>query len=321
MRDNGTENVNEIMKETLSSLNIKHVTTSPYHPQNNAKVERFHRSLADILAKLADRENENWDLYLTQALAAVRFSICEITKFSLYYMLFERDVVLSVDNLLRPRRKYVGEDHYRLVIEQQHKIFVQTQRRIKRAQKRRNSIVNKSHQEVKFDVGDPVYYRKHFRHGKLDSWWKPYYRIVEQTGLVTFIIWDQLSGKVKRAHANDLKLVELRSWETSTIKNSGRPIRQSTLASLPLNQESVLEDSESELSPIKFAEIYHHSEENPCSLQQDLEEWDPEDTIPLAELKSHDERPPPREEDEENIPLCRIQSRLREKGKPKENTT
>ena len=173
--DNGTENVNEIMKETLSSLNIKHVTISPYHPQSNAKVERFHQSLADILAKLVEGENENWDLYLTQALVAVRFSICETTKFSPYYMLFGCDVVLSVDNLLRPQRKYVGEDHHRLVIEQQHKIFVQAQQRMKRFQKRRNSIINKSHQEVKLHVGDPVYYRKHFRQGKLDSRWKLYF--------------------------------------------------------------------------------------------------------------------------------------------------
>ena len=82
-------------------------------------MEHFHRSQADILAKLADEENENWDLYLTQALAAVRFSICETTKFSPYYMLFGGEVVLPVDNQLRPRKKYVGEDPHRLVIEQQ----------------------------------------------------------------------------------------------------------------------------------------------------------------------------------------------------------
>ena len=163
--------------------------------------------------------------------------------------------------------------------------------------------------------------QKHFSQDKLDSRWKPNYRIVEQTGPVTFIIWDQLSGKVKRAHASDLKLAELRSWETFIIENSGRPIRQTILAVPPLNQESDLEDSESELPSIKFAEIYHHSEENPCSPQQDLEEWDPEDTLPQAELKSRDGRPPPREEDEDNIPLSRIQSRLREKGEPKENIT
>ena len=49
--DNGTENVNKVMKETLAKLKIDHVLTSVYHPQSNAKVERFHRILHDILAK------------------------------------------------------------------------------------------------------------------------------------------------------------------------------------------------------------------------------------------------------------------------------
>ena len=43
--DNETENVNKIVKETLAKLKIDHVLTSVYHPQSNAKVERFHRTL------------------------------------------------------------------------------------------------------------------------------------------------------------------------------------------------------------------------------------------------------------------------------------
>ena len=121
--DNGAENVNEIMREIMASLNIKHITTSPYHPQSNTKVERFHRFLGDILSKLTESDRHNWDLYLTQALAAVGFSMCETTKFSPYYMLFWRDVVLPVDNFLKPRRKYMGEDHHCLIIEQQHKLL------------------------------------------------------------------------------------------------------------------------------------------------------------------------------------------------------
>ena len=57
--DNGTENVNRIVKETLDMLKINHVLTSIYHPQSNAKVERFHRTLYDILAKkVADNQEK-----------------------------------------------------------------------------------------------------------------------------------------------------------------------------------------------------------------------------------------------------------------------
>ena len=86
--DNGPENINRIMKEALESLNIEHVTTSPYQPQSNAKVERFHKTLADVLSKLVRDNEENRDLFLTQALAAVRFCENETLKFSPYNMIF-----------------------------------------------------------------------------------------------------------------------------------------------------------------------------------------------------------------------------------------
>lgn len=86
--DNRPENVNRIMAEVLASLNTMHITTSPYHLKG--KVERFHRTQAEVLAKLARENTENWELYLTQASADVRFMINETSKFSSYYMLDER---------------------------------------------------------------------------------------------------------------------------------------------------------------------------------------------------------------------------------------
>ena len=49
--DNGTENVNKVMKKTLAKLKTDHVLSSVYHLQSNAKVERFHRTLHDVLTK------------------------------------------------------------------------------------------------------------------------------------------------------------------------------------------------------------------------------------------------------------------------------
>ena len=50
--DNGGENYSKVMQEVCEELNIKHIKTSFYHPQGNAKLERFHRTLHDILSKL-----------------------------------------------------------------------------------------------------------------------------------------------------------------------------------------------------------------------------------------------------------------------------
>ena len=47
------------------------------------------------------------------------------------------------------------------------------------------------------------------RQGKLDKRWDPYNRVIDQTGPITFIIWHQIRGKVKRLRDNYLKLAGL----------------------------------------------------------------------------------------------------------------
>ena len=81
MTDNRTENVNKVVKETMQSLNIHHVLTSVYHPQSSAKVERFRRTLHDVLSKKLQENQQIWDLYLNQALADIRFNTSMSSNF------------------------------------------------------------------------------------------------------------------------------------------------------------------------------------------------------------------------------------------------
>ena len=39
--DNGSENCNKTVRETLQALNVRHVNTSLYHPNSNGKTEGF----------------------------------------------------------------------------------------------------------------------------------------------------------------------------------------------------------------------------------------------------------------------------------------
>ncbi len=83
--DNGSENVNKAVKEMLETLNIHHVTTSFYHPQSNAKVERFHRTLHDVLSKKLKDNLNTRGIYLNQVLATIRFNISDTTKFRPFF--------------------------------------------------------------------------------------------------------------------------------------------------------------------------------------------------------------------------------------------
>lgn len=85
LTDNGSELVNQSVRQTLEALNIHHVTTSYYSPQGNGKVERLHRTMHDIISKTIKEDVTSWDLYLNQMLAAIRFHVNESTKYSPFF--------------------------------------------------------------------------------------------------------------------------------------------------------------------------------------------------------------------------------------------
>ena len=276
--DNGSENINRVVRETLQALNIHHVTTSFYHPQGNAKVERFHRTLHDVLSKKLKDNFNTWDVYLNQTLAAIRFNVNESSKFSPFFLLFNRDVVLPLDNILKPCRKYLGEDTHQIALEQQHKSFLLVHKNLKQAKKRQAYYANKNAKDVKFAIGDPVYYRNHLRKNKLEMKWKPYYRIIEQTSPVTYIIKNQLDGSTTKVHMEHIRLAHVDDWQLPTDK-VGRVLRPTNYVVPPISQSDLSSDTENETDDdIPLSKLAHR-------YRKERENSDNESDIPLMELK------------------------------------
>ena len=120
---NGSENVNKVVKETMRSLNIHHVKNSVYHPQSNAKGERLQRTLHYVLSKKLSENQQTWNLYLNQALTAIWFKISVSFKFSPFFLLYNRYVVLLIGNLMKPHQKYHGEKLHQTALQEQLKSF------------------------------------------------------------------------------------------------------------------------------------------------------------------------------------------------------
>lgn len=193
------------------------MTPSFYHPQSNENIERFHKTLHNILSKKLKDDLSTWDLYLNQTLAAIRFNVSESSKFSPFFLLYNRDVVLPVDTILRPRRKYTGEDMHQIAIQQQHKSFVLVHNYLKRTKKRQAKYADRNAKEISLEVGDPVYYKVHNKKNKLNLNWKPYFRILEKTSPVSFILKNQLDGSTVKVHPQDIRKAHVDQWETPTV--------------------------------------------------------------------------------------------------------
>ena len=64
LSDNGTGFRNNLMDQVLKQLDIERIFSAPYHPQNNGKLEVFHRYLKPTLKKLCEKDPSNWDKYI-----------------------------------------------------------------------------------------------------------------------------------------------------------------------------------------------------------------------------------------------------------------
>ena len=322
--DNGGENVNRAMKETLDKLKIHHVTTSVFHPQSNSKVERSHRTMNDVLCKVMNNRRCNtWDLHLPQVLAAMRFAYNNSTGQSPFSVIYGRDVVLPVDNLLQPRRKYYGEESHQILLEIQHEAFLRLHRMMKKQKSKQAKYANRGAQDIDYRVGDPVFLRNHKKDNKLAPSWQPYYRIIEQISPLTFRLKNQLTGEVVNSHAEHLVMART-EWEVEHHDPTpeGRTRCKNVVSEEEDSSDELLHEEE---VGIDHTPVTEQTREEPDNVAIQSEEDEPH-YYSMSEDISEDEevemdtfgklsRPLKRERDgsssEDDIPLAELSKRLK----------
>ena len=99
MSDQGTHFKNQLMDAMSKLLGYNHIYSTVYHPQSNGMVERFNATFVPQVAKLQDRENNNWDEFLSLVAFAYNSGIQATTNYSPFQLQFGREPRLPVDPL------------------------------------------------------------------------------------------------------------------------------------------------------------------------------------------------------------------------------
>ena len=78
-----------ILRQTLEAFGTKETHTTPYHPKGDGMVERFNRSLLQLLRTYVEKE-EDWEQYLPLAVYAYCTAQHPSTGISLFVLMFGR---------------------------------------------------------------------------------------------------------------------------------------------------------------------------------------------------------------------------------------
>ena len=86
--DQGKEFCNKISEELYSLLNMRHATTSAYHPQCNAQAEVANKTIAKYLSSVVSQDTLDWEKYLAPLKFSYNTSFHRTIQTSPYFATF-----------------------------------------------------------------------------------------------------------------------------------------------------------------------------------------------------------------------------------------
>ena len=96
LTDQGSVFTGKVMKQICSTLGIKHLKTSPYHPQTDGCLERWHGGLKTMLRKRKDKEQE-WNRLLKYLIFTYRQAPHANSGYSPFELIFGRQLRRPLD--------------------------------------------------------------------------------------------------------------------------------------------------------------------------------------------------------------------------------
>ena len=185
LSDRGASFLSKLIAEVCSLMGIKKLNTTAYHPQTDGLVERFNRTLLDMLSKTVKSGGRDWDSRLPYVLFAYRAAMHHSTGESPFFLLYGRDSQLPTEAALSPPvvRHTISIDDYKSFMQQAlSDAWGLAQESIKKAQQKQKRQHDKRAKDFMFSPGERVFvYMPAIRLGQAYKLTRPYkgpYRVI-----------------------------------------------------------------------------------------------------------------------------------------------
>ena len=103
--DQGRQFESEILAQVCKLLSIEKTRTTPYHPQSDGLIERYNRTLLQMLSTCTEQHPLDWEYHLQKVCMAYNTSKQATTGYSPFFLMFGREARLPVDVMYESRHQ------------------------------------------------------------------------------------------------------------------------------------------------------------------------------------------------------------------------
>ena len=273
--DQGTNFESKVMAEVCKLLDIEKTRTTPLHPQSDGQVERYNRTLIEMLRGKLNDKQEDWDLQLPTCMMAYRSSVHESTGSTPNELMLGREIEVPLDAITEfspdtpsPVTDYAQALHQRLATAHEC-----ARQKLKKAAVRQKRNYDKKMAGKPFQAGDSVWLhqvrRKKGRNPKLDCPWEGPYLVTAALSDVVYRIQKSQRAKPKVVHSDRLKPYlgpPLKSWISACVPP---PLNESEVVqSVAAPEQVVVDDGVIQSSPDGEPSIHHSDVESEASVEE-----------------------------------------------------
>ena len=196
--DQGRNFESSVVQSTLDAFGVVKSRTTPYHPQGDGMVERFNRSLLQLLRTYVERQ-EDWEQHLPLALYAYRTATHTSTGVSPFQLMYGRH---PKPNIITPARGYEATSYQAVLQAKMAELQDLVEAHVAESAHRQKVNYDRHSEERHFKAGDRVWLSVPTA-GKLDPRWEGNWIIKCVKSPVTVEISDGVRKKV--VHINRLQ--------------------------------------------------------------------------------------------------------------------
>ena len=227
--DQGRQFESQLIMEVCKLLKINKTLTTPYHPQGDGLVERFIRTLLNMLATTVKDHQGSWEDHIRAVCLAYNTSVQTTTGYSPFYLMYGRQARIPViDIMFKSTNHEVQHLEYALQLRNTlQEAYDRTREHMGAKQEVQKQLYDRKVHSEPFKVGDIVWLHspviKRGQSKKLHHPWTGPYTVVKRLSDITYRIAHPTSKRQHQVvHFDRLKRCRERQLNTRQSSNRER---------------------------------------------------------------------------------------------------